>query len=150
MSSPLERLGTPLTPTTGTVIHGYALRLRQIRFETHIGVSAEERAVGQELVVDVDLTLAAEAIPIRDVLSEAVDYETIVECVVEEGIWGTHQLLETYVRRVITRLLAELPVESVRVAVTKKKVPTRHPVGEAIVELVASRSLQLPLVSGPA
>ena len=121
------------------VVDSYALRLRRIRFEANVGASVEERSVRQELVVDLDLALGIEALPERDTLSDAVDYEAAVRLVVEEGVSRSYQLLETYAKRAAARLLDELPVRSVRMVVTKKKVPTKYPVAEAMVELVAGR-----------
>jgi 7,8-dihydroneopterin aldolase/epimerase/oxygenase len=135
----LEASDAALGASTGPVIHSYTLRLRGIRFEANIGASAEERSVRQELVVDVDLSLSPDDLPERDVLSEVVDYEAIVRCVVEERASESYHLLETYAKRVVARLLAELPALRVRVAVTKKKVPTTYAVEEAVVELVGTR-----------
>ena len=122
-----------------SVLCAYTLRVRGIRFHAHIGVSAEERSVLQELVVDVDLTLSVEDLTARDLLEEVVDYDAVACRVVEEGVSGSRQLLETYAARVVERLLSDLPAMSVRVAVTKGKVPTKYPVEAAVVELVGSR-----------
>lgn len=125
-----------VTPT----IKAYRLRLRKSRFEAHIGVSPEERSVPQELLVDVDLSFSVDDLPELDALEEAIDYDGVVRRVVEEGTSSSYLLLETYAKRVVARLLGDLPVSKVRVAVTKKHVPTRYPVAEAIVELVGTRS----------
>ena len=126
--------------TAGPTIHAYALRLRGIRFEANVGATAEERSARQELVVDVDVSLSARALPKRDLLSETVDYDRVVRSVVEESSAESYRLLETCATRIVSRLLAELPALTVRVAVTKKKVPTAYPVESAVVELVGSRS----------
>lgn len=117
----------------------YTLRLRGVRFQGHVGASREERAVPQEIVVDVDLSLPVLSLPKRDRLKEIVSYDTIASSVVEEGQVEAYRLLETYVTRVVARLLDETGAFRIRVAATKKRVPTRYPVASASVELVGTR-----------
>lgn len=140
--SRLDHAPTPAVAPSETmpIIQAYTLRLRRISFEAHIGVSLEERGAGQELLVDVDLFFSVDDLPELDALDEAIDYDGAVRKVVEEGTAQSYRLLETYARRVVARLLADLPVSKVRVAVTKKHVPTQYPVAEAIVELIGARS----------
>jgi dihydroneopterin aldolase len=117
----------------------YTLRLHAIRFRANLGASHSERAIPQEIVVDVDLTLPVGALPRRDHKREVVDYSTVANLVVETGLAEPYRLLETYARVLVDRLLAETPAVRVRVAATKLRVPTSHSVDRAIVELVASR-----------
>jgi dihydroneopterin aldolase len=117
----------------------YTLRLQSIRFRANLGASHSERAIPQEIVVDVDLSLPVTALPRRDHKREVVDYSTIANLVVETGLAEPYRLLETYARVLVDRLLAETPAMRVRVAATKLRVPTSHSVDRAVVELVASR-----------
>jgi dihydroneopterin aldolase len=91
------------------------------------------------VVVDVELTLPVSSLPTRDRIRDVVDYDTVARAVVEEGVERPHRLLETYVARVVKRLLADTPATRVRVAATKRHVPTKVPVDAAIVALVGSR-----------
>jgi dihydroneopterin aldolase len=117
----------------------YSLRLHSIRFRANLGASHSERAIPQEIVVDVDLSLPVAALPRRDHKREVVDYSTIANLVVETGLAEPYRLLETYARVLVDRLLAETPAIRVRVAATKLRVPTSHSVRRASVVLVASR-----------
>ncbi len=117
----------------------YTLRLHAIRFRANLGASHSERAIPQEIVVDVELTLPVSSLPRRDHKREVVDYNTIANLVVEAGLAEPYRLLETYARVLVDRLLAETPALRVRIAATKLRVPTSHSVDRAIVELVASR-----------
>jgi dihydroneopterin aldolase len=117
----------------------YTLRLRAIRFFAHLGASRGERGAEQEVVVDVELILPVRSLPSRDRVREVVDYDAVARMVVEEGIERPHKLLETYVARVVRRLLADTPATRVRVAATKRHVPTTYPVEAAVVEIVGSR-----------
>ncbi len=117
----------------------YAQRLRGIRFQCHIGASLEERAVAQEILVDVDLELSTADLPTRDALDEVLSYDTVACIVVELGKEQHYRLLETYAQRVTAALLARTTARSVRVSVTKKHVPTTHPVDIAAVDVSANR-----------
>ena len=117
----------------------YTLRLHAIRFRANIGASRTERALPQELVVDVELTLPTSALPAHDLKKEVVDYDAITGLVVEEGLATPYHLLETYARRLIDRLFAATPATRIRVAATKLRVPSMHSVDRAIVEIVATR-----------
>jgi dihydroneopterin aldolase len=126
-------------PEAQTAIDEYSLRLRGIRFHAHLGVSRTERATQQEVIVDVDLTLPVSALPEHDEKRDVVNYDAVARTVVDEGLARPHRLLETYVGRVVERLFEETPATKVRVAATKRRVPTKYPVDAAIVELVANR-----------
>jgi dihydroneopterin aldolase len=121
------------------MVDQYTLRLEGVRFRTNMGASHSERSLPQEIIVDVELTLPVEALPGRDRRRDAVDYDAVATLVVEVGRAEPYRLLETYARRLTERLLAETPALRVRVAVTKRLVPTVHDVDRAVIELVASR-----------
>ena len=122
------------------VVSEYTLRLQSIRFRTNMGASRSERSIPQEIVVDVELTLPVQSLPKRDLRRDAVDYGTVADLVVEEGLAQPYHLLETYAQRLVARLLAETPALRVKVGETKLRVPTSHSVDRAVVEIVASRS----------
>ncbi len=121
------------------MLREYTLRLHGVRFRANLGASHSERALPQEIVVDVELTLPLSAFPKRDVRRDAVDYGAVAAMVVEEGGAASYRLLETYAQRLIERLLRETPALKARVAATKLRVPTSHAVDRAVVELVAER-----------
>ena len=120
----------------------YALRLRGVRVQSHMGVTDAERAVAQQLVVSVDVELAAEAYPSTDDLARAADYAEIVRAADESAREQPDRLLETFALRVARRLMKRWPAaELVRVAVTKARVPVVPHVDEATVELTLGRVL---------
>ncbi|MET0794789.1 MAG: dihydroneopterin aldolase [Polyangiaceae bacterium] len=121
------------------MIREYTLRLHGVRFRASIGASAAERAIPQDLVVDVDLELPVSALPKRDAKREVVDYDHAVRLVVEVGLAEPYRLLEVYAQRVLERLLLETPALRVRVAVTKSRVPSTYSTDQAVVELIGSR-----------
>jgi len=121
------------------MVTSYHLRIHAIRFRANVGASRTERALPQELLVDVDLDLPVAALPKHDHRREVVDYDAVVRLVVEVGQAEPYHLLETYSERVLERLLAETPAREVRVAVTKLRVPSTHSVDRAVVEVVGCR-----------
>jgi dihydroneopterin aldolase len=124
------------------MLEGYTLRLQAIRFRANIGASRNERSMPQELVVDVELTLPVSALPAHDLKKEVVDYDAIASLVVEEGQATPYHLLETYARRLIERLFQATPATRVLVAATKLRVPSKHSVDRAVVELSAVRDVR--------
>ncbi len=103
-------------------------------------IALPERALPQEIVVDVELTLPLSAFPKRDVRRDAVDYGAVADIIVEEGRAEPYRLLETFAQRLIDRLMRETPALRARVSATKLRVPTSHNVHDrAVVELVATR-----------
>jgi dihydroneopterin aldolase len=122
------------------VLSDYKMRLSGVRFRANIGASRSERSIPQEVVVEVELHLPLSSFPKRDDRSDVVDYGAVAQIVVEEGLAEPYRLLETYVGRLVRRLLDETPASRVRVAATKLRVPTRHSVDCASVELVGDRT----------
>jgi 7,8-dihydroneopterin aldolase/epimerase/oxygenase len=118
-------------------VTSYALRLRGVRVQSHVGVSDAERAQPQELVVAVDLELPGELYPRADELERAADYAEVVRAADESARERAYLLLETFALRVARRLAERWPrAERVRVAVTKASVPVSPPTDEARVEVV--------------
>jgi dihydroneopterin aldolase len=115
---------------------GYALRLRGIRVQSHMGVSDAERASAQELVVAVDVELSGELYPSTDELDRAANYTEIVLAADESAQERPYRLLETFALGVARRLVSRWPsAERVRVSVTKAVVPVAPPTDEATVEV---------------
>ena len=121
------------------MLESYTLRVDGIRFRTNLGASQSERALPQEIVVDVELTLPIAALPKRDRGRDAVDYDAVAGVVIEQGRAEQDRVGETGVQRLIERLLETTPALRIRVAATKLRMPTAHHVDRAVVEIVASR-----------
>jgi dihydroneopterin aldolase len=121
------------------MLESYTLRVEGIRFRANFGASHSERAMPQEIVVDVELTLPLTALPKRDRRPDAVDYDAVAGVVIEQGKAERYRLLETYVQQLIERLMEATPAWRIRVAATKLRMPTMHNVDKAVVELTATR-----------
>ena len=119
---------------------GYAMRLRGIRVQSHMGVSAAERERLQELVVAVDLELDGNQYPSTDELERAADYAEVVHAAEASARERHFRLLETYALRVARRLGDRWPAAlQVRVAVTKAIVPVTPATDEATVEVTLGK-----------
>ncbi len=113
-------------------VEGIALRGR-------CGVSAEERAVGQTLVVDVRFTPRGTAALVSDELDDAVDYGHVVDLVREVVEGGEYRLLERLAGALVDGLWERLPLVALEVGVAKPAPPVAVPADVARV-VVARRA----------
>lgn len=136
----LTALAPQAIPTHSVV--GYALRLRGVRVQSHMGVGDAERATLQGLVVAVDIELGGRVYPFADELERAVDYSVIVQVADDTARERPYRLLETFALRVAHRLLGHWPAaEQIRVGVTKACVPVAPPTDEATVEVTLGKAV---------
>ncbi len=115
------------------------LRLEDVRFYGHHGVSKAEQAVGVWFSVDADLAVDLEPAAVSDDLGATVDYGAVARRIVEIGTQGRVNLLERLAGRIAQALLREFPAEEVRVRVRKLGPPLEGLVGTPSVELVRRR-----------
>jgi dihydroneopterin aldolase len=95
------------------------------------GVSEEERALPQRLLVDLEYSYAAGG---EDDLAGVVDYGALIEGVARTLEGEEFKLLETAVERVGLYALRTFPgIADLEVAVTKVSVPVARSVGRATV-----------------
>jgi 7,8-dihydroneopterin aldolase/epimerase/oxygenase len=109
-------------------VEGIALRGR-------CGVTAEERAVGQSLVIDVRLTPRATRAPETDDLADTVDYGRVVDAVRDVVEGGEFDLLERLATVVADRVWTSFTPAELHVAVAKLAPPVSVPVAAARVEV---------------
>lgn len=115
------------------------LRLEDVRFYGHHGVSKAEQTVGIWFSVDVELAVDVEAAAVSDNLAAAVDYGAVARRIVEIGTQGRVNLIERLADMIARALLREFPAQEVRVRVRKLTPPLQGLVGTPSVELVRSR-----------
>lgn len=121
------------------MISTYRIRLQNIRFRARHGALRAERDLPRDFVVDASVELPVGALPRTDALSRVFDYEKIATIVVDEGTQKTYRLIETLAQRLVERILAETPAESVTIEVRKFAPPTTASVDAFSVELTARR-----------
>ncbi len=111
-----------------------------ISFQGHCGVSQEERSLAQPILVDLEFSCSAEDAIQTDAISKTIDYAQVSSRVVDIGRSEYCALLETLGDRISRTLLAEFPIEMLRIWVRKAKPPLEHVIGSVGVRLTYHRS----------
>ncbi len=114
--------------------------IHQASFACHIGVTAEERAKAQDVVVDLDLAIDLSAAGTSDSIKDAVDYcevwDAVNECVSSQEI----NLVEALATRIGKVILDRFPmVQSVTVVVKKPQALATNGVSRVGVRLTVER-----------
>jgi dihydroneopterin aldolase len=115
------------------------LRLDDVRFYGHHGVSKAEQAVGVWFSVDVEMSVDLTPAAISDELTAAVDYGAVARRIVQIGTDGRVNLIERLAGRIAEELLREFPADAIRVRVRKLTPPLEGLVGTPSVELTRRR-----------
>lgn len=115
------------------------IRLSGLRARGHHGVLPEERANGQDFVIDVDLELPLGAAAASDDLTRTVHYGELAEEVVAAVERDPVDLIETVAERIAGVVLAHPAVERVEVTVHKPDAPIAVPFADVAVTLVRDR-----------
>jgi dihydroneopterin aldolase len=95
------------------------LRITGLEVSAHIGVHDWERAVRQQLFIDLKLPVDAAAAAGKDDLRNALDYGTVARRVREIVAGSNCQLIESLAELIAERLLGEYPIERATIVVHK-------------------------------
>jgi 7,8-dihydroneopterin aldolase/epimerase/oxygenase len=101
---------------------------------THLGVSEEERKVGQRTVIDLRLDVGESDATLTDRVEDTVDYAEVCQTVALVA-QQTFRTLERLCAAIADRLLSEYPLESVWVKAAKPEPPIPLTVEEVAVEV---------------
>lgn len=112
----------------------------QMAFYAYHGVFAEENKLGQRFLVDLELGLDLAPAAQGDDLNQTVDYGKVYQQVKAEVESGPFALLETVAERIAGSLLANFPVEEVKVRLTKPDPPIPGHYQSVGVEITRRRS----------
>lgn len=107
---------------------------------THCGITPEERAVGQRVVADVDMSIEMDHAVRPGGLETTVDYADVCRQITEIADKARHVLLESLAIEVVDATLARPRVHEVRVRITKPTPPITPAVAAFAVEVVRRRS----------
>lgn len=111
-----------------------------MRFYGFHGVNPEERALGQEYLVDLTVEMDLTKPGASDRLEDTISYAHIYRAVRDVMEGEPRNLLEAAAQAVADRVLSEFPVDSVSVRVKKPHPPIRGSVIEnAAVEITRRR-----------
>lgn len=111
-----------------------------IRFNGTVGVTPEERANPQPLLVDLEVTGSTHDAITTDELTKTIDYAAMVSRVVDVGSSQHCALLETLADRMSQVLLAEFPIERLHIWLRKTAAPLPHPAQSVGIRSMYTRS----------
>lgn len=115
------------------------IEIRGLRLRGHHGVTPEERAQEQPIVVNLAVRLDTRDASALDDLGSTLDYEEAVRLVSKIVTGESYQLLETLADHIARSLLADPLVFDVWVRVSKPEVQLSEQVDEVAVEVSRSR-----------
>jgi 7,8-dihydroneopterin aldolase/epimerase/oxygenase len=120
-------------------VTGDHVRLNDVVFFAHLGVSEAEREVGQRIHIDIDLTVDLDRASHTDDLHDTVNYEAVFRELSRVVDGSRFRLLESLAGSVARALLEGFPSQEVRVRVRKPNVPFAGSLSSAEVEMVRRR-----------
>ncbi|PWU14022.1 MAG: dihydroneopterin aldolase [Verrucomicrobia bacterium] len=88
-----------------------------------IGLTDEERAKPQRLLLSIDLSVDIDAAAIGDRIEKTINYHVVVQDLLKYGEGRSWKLLEKLVTNIADRLLAEYRPQAVMVEVKKFAIP---------------------------
>jgi len=109
----------------------------QIAFNVHVGITEEERAVPQQISVDLELTGAINTL--LDSLDETLDYDMICRKLIAVCQGTPVCLIETLAEKIVQMVLGDHRVNSVWVRVKKDHPPLQEIRGGFVVEIQRER-----------
>ena len=116
-----------------------SIRLRNIRLYANHGCLSEEEKIGSDYLVNLEVKANLDAASVSDDLADTVDYVHL-HTIVKEEMAVRSKLLEHVGRRIIERILTELPgVDHVDVEVSKLNPPIGGDVEAVSVSMSAGR-----------
>jgi dihydroneopterin aldolase len=114
--------------------------IKGARFECCLGVTEEERAFPQQVVVDVDLATDVSRAASTDDIGDTVNYSEVWHTVRAEVEGRTYHLIEALAERVATALLGRFDrAEQVTVAIAKPAAAKARNADAAGVEVTRAR-----------
>ena len=117
------------------------IRLEGMLFFGRHGARAEERSMGQQFEVDVELEADLSVAKASDRLADTVDYGNVYEVVKEVLEGPSRNLLERLADEVATTLMERFNVMAVRARVRKPRLPIRGGVMNGVsIEVCRRRS----------
>jgi dihydroneopterin aldolase len=87
-----------------------------------IGVPEWERAIKQNIFVDVLIDLKNNSTFENDSLTDTIDYAQVADVIRLEASENNKILLETFGEAVIKKLMGKFPIKSIQLKISKKKI----------------------------
>ena len=106
----------PLTDKTGVRLSAASIFVRGIAVQAQIGIHAHELGRTQPLVIDVEVSIAAEGF---ETIADTINYETITAAASRIAAEGHLKLVETFAEHLARACLEDPRARRVRVRVEK-------------------------------
>ena len=103
--------------------------IRDLEVEARVGVTEEERATPQTLLVDLEIVVDLSIAAVNDDLDSTLDYGMVIQEIGELVRGSDTKLLETLAGRIADRIATMQLVRGVTVEVTKRNPPVPERVG---------------------
>lgn len=120
------------------------IEVRGLRLRGRIGVTPEERAHDQPLVVSIAARMDTRLASATDDIAATLDYEESVRQIAKIVSQESYSLLETLADRIARALLQHPAVKDVWVRIAKPEAPLPEQADEVSVEVSRSRDDILP------
>ncbi len=111
------------TTVADSVASANRIHIEQLELEARIGVTEEERAGPQRLVLNLTVWPTAAFGGLRDDLAQTVNYAELCRSAREFVQGRTNKLIETLAHQLASHLLGKFPLEAVEVEVRKFVLP---------------------------
>jgi dihydroneopterin aldolase len=115
------------------------IRLNNITFYAYHGVRDEEKQLGQQFEVDVEIKSNLSKAIESDDLKNTLDYREIYHSIKKIVMEKKYHLIETLAGKIADEILKNLRVEEVLVRVRKPKAPVDGILGSVEVEITRKR-----------
>ena len=114
---------------------GVTIEIVGLSLYTHHGVTAEERKVGQRILVDVRFDVGEPDALITDRVEDTIDYGEVCQLVALVAQQRSYKTLERLCAAIADRIVADYGAEEVWVKCIKPEPPIPLPVEEVSVEV---------------
>jgi 7,8-dihydroneopterin aldolase/epimerase/oxygenase len=119
---------------------GVTIEITGLSLYTHHGVTAEERKIGQRLLLDVRFDAGEPDALITDRVEDTIDYGEVCQQVALAAQERSYKTLERLCSAIADRMMDRYNADAVTVRATKPEPPIPLPVEEVTVEVWKERT----------
>lgn len=116
------------------------IRLNQMLFYGYHGADESEQLRGGTFEVDLELVTTVRNAALSDHLEDTIDYADVYSVVHDSLTQRKHYLLESLAEEIADTIMAEFPINTVKVNVRKPHAPVKGVIGSVEVEIERSRT----------
>lgn len=109
--------------------------IKEAQFMCNVGVSKEERAEKQCIIVDAELFFNFKKVPSTDDIKNTIDYSQMHELIKNTAEKNEYKLIETLADNIAKEILKNLPAKKVIIMVKKPMALAKKNVRYAAVEI---------------